>query len=272
MKEYVVVVFVLLIVFFVVLLAFHFYIVNNENNQQKYINEKVEEMKKLDYNPDINLKKYLLIISCHCNSNYKYESIKQQLGYYDRNSIDIIVINSKDLTGYNVAELCELNKVKYYEIDNDVKLDFGKWVYILENEDIQKYDYIIFSNDSYLIEGSVNHFLNAATIKNVEIYGYNNSSQNEYHYQSYLFILKRTCANKLIANVKNYRYIIKTQEDVINNFEIKMLQWFETKDCFLDLVPYNGNRNIFFDNDRLYLSLKKNGLLPFTKIKRIIKL
>ena len=50
-----------------------------------------------------------------------------------------------------------------------------------------------------------------------------------------------------------------------------MTDWFSTKKSFLEIGNFElqKNHNIFFTNDKIYISLKKSGLLPFTKIKRI---
>ena len=65
---------------------------------------------------------------------------------------------------------------------------------------------------------------------------------------------------------------MKTQSDVINNYEINMRDWFQTKDCFLKIGNefYNKGHNIFFTNDLFYGRLFSGRLLPFSKIKRVI--
>lgn len=271
MFEVIIGVIIILFVFLIALLLSYTFRYRKKKDPSDFIDSKITEKKLLDYSPDLNKKKYLLIISCHCNSDLKYTAIKEHLQFFNYESVDKVIINSKSLPDYDIPEICEANGIKYYKVDNDKKLDFAKWVYVLENEDISNYDYIIFSNDSYLIEAPVNHFLNAAVLKDVELYGYNSSTQNQYHYQSYLFILKRDSVDKLIEKVKNCQSEIKKQDDVVKNFELKMTQWFETKDCFLEITPYNDGKNIFFDNDRFYLQLKEKKLLPFVKIKRVLK-
>ena len=51
-----------------------------------------------------------------------------------------------------------------------------------------------------------------------------------------------------------------------------MTHWFTTHKSFLKIGKFGLEKghNIFFTNDYLYLPLKKSGLLPFTKIKRIM--
>jgi hypothetical protein len=50
-----------------------------------------------------------------------------------------------------------------------------------------------------------------------------------------------------------------------------MLQYFDSKDCFLKLteIDSQNGKNIFFNNDNLYLKIRDQGYLPFTKLKRI---
>jgi hypothetical protein len=87
-----------------------------------------------------------------------------------------------------------------------------------------------------------------------------------------LFGLRKDVIQTFIDNISNSKLTITCQNDVINNFELKMVNWFKTYNCFLKIGNFklqNGH-NIFFTNDELYLPLKNNGLLPFTKLKRII--
>ena len=59
--------------------------------------------------------------------------------------------------------------------------------------------------------------------------------------------------------------------DVVTNGELMLTKWFPNHKCFLKIgnMPLNHNHNIFFNNDKLYIPLKNNGLLPFTKLKRV---
>lgn len=241
----------------------------------RYNKHKKFQKKNNRYSPDQNGKKYLVIIACHCDTNIKLDTIRNNLLYFAFENCDKVVINSNNLQ-YNesLKEICSRHSnTKYFEVDNDTKYyDYGKWINVLKNlVDYNDYDYIVFTNDSFIIHSSINHFLNLAVKHNVELYGYNDSTQTNYHYQSYLFILRKDAIPTFINKVTDPNLIINNQHDVIINFEVKMTNWFSTHKSFLKIGHFelNKGQNIFFTNDTLYLPLKQSGVLPFTKIKRI---
>jgi len=213
-------------------------------------------------------------MACHCNSKIKINTIKNNLKYFSSNCCHKIVINTENLQYNNIVKkICNKKKnVEYYEVPNSSYCDFGKWKYIIENlTNIYNFDYIVFTNDSFIIHNSINHFLNLAVEKNVNLYGYNDSTQTRFHYQSYLFILRNDMINTFMDHINDPNLNIKNQEDVIHNFEVKMTDWYNSTDCFLKIGYFKTHKclNIFFNNDKLYLLLRELGLLPFTKIKRI---
>jgi hypothetical protein len=237
----------------------------------KYLNFKKVQQNNNKNSPDENGKKYLVVMACHCYSELKLNKIRQNLKFFAFQNVDKIVINSSNLSyGNNLSEICgKHNNTKYCEIPNSSYYDFGKWIHVLKNEvNFNNYDYIILTNDSFIIHSSINHFLNLTFKYNVELYGYNDSTQIRYHYQSYLFSLRKDAVQIFIDKVSNLNLQIKNKQDVIDNFEIAMTDWFSTKKCFLKIA--NSNDNIFFTNDKHYAILKKSGLLPFTKIQRIL--
>ena len=226
----------------------------------KYLNFKKEQMVYNKNSPDENGKKYLVIIACHCDSKLRVDQMKKNLRFFAFKNTHKIVINSSNLSyGNNLSEIC--SRHNYY--------DFGKWIHVLKNEvNFNDYDYIILTNDSFTIHSSINHFLNLTSKYNVELYGYNDSTQVRNHYQSYLFSLRKDAVQTFINKVSNPNLEIQNKTDVINNFEIVMTDWFSTKKCFLKIANWNDGGNIFFTNDTFYIPLKKCGLLPFTKIVR----
>jgi hypothetical protein len=240
----------------------------------KYLNFKLQQKYHNNYNPNNNNVKYLVLMACHCNSELKLSAINRNLKYLDYESIDVVLINSVGLP-YNsqISNLCSQYKnIKYNEIPNESTYDFGKWVYGLNKCDYNNYDYTIFINDSFIIHSHINHFFNLVYKYNTEFYGYNDSTQERYHYQSYLFALRKDAIPIFIKNYKLKKYKVKTFQDVITQYELTMTDWFKTQNCFLKIGTFNINRgkNIFFTNDILYRKLKETALLPFTKIKRII--
>lgn len=241
----------------------------------KYVNELVKIKNNHSYSPMKN-KKYAVIMACHCDSTTKLEVIKNNLQYFDYLNIDVIIVNTSKIGLKNeLIKTCyKYLNVSYYEIPNSSYYDFGKWIYALQSVvKIDKYDYIVLTNDSFIIHSSINHFFNLTALHDVELYGYNDSTQTRYHYQSYLFSLRKDAVKIFIYNVMNTKINITSQHDVIMNFEVKMTDWFTSKKCFLVIGYFKLNqfKNIFFINDLLYIPLKSSNLLPFTKLKRILE-
>ena len=241
---------------------------------KNYITSKIIQKNKNDYNPEINGKKYIIIMACHCDSELKLTTISNNIKYFSFKNVDKIVINSEGLPfNSKIEEICQIdNNTKYCEIPNTSFCDYGKWLYALNNLfDYNQYDYIVFINDSFIINNSINHFFNLIPKYNSDLFGYNDSTQNRYHYQSYLFSLKNSAIPVFIKEVSNPNLIINNQEDVIRNFELKMTDWFQNKISFLNIGNSFLHRglNIFSTNDKLYFPLIKTGLLPFVKVKRI---
>jgi len=240
-----------------------------------YINSKIKEKNTNSDNPGLNNVKYLLIVACHCNSEKKLNAIKNNLSYFNYDNIDKVFINTSRLKyGSRVERICVESGSLYYEVPNSGYCDFGKWCHVLKNlVDYKSYDYIVLTNDSYIIHSSINHYLNLIPKYNVDLYGYNDSSETNYHYQSYLFTIKQTEENvdTFINKVMGPGLKIKKLQDVIDNFELKMVEWFQNTESFLKIGHFkqNENKNILMSNDNLYIPLRNSGLLPFTKIKRL---
>jgi hypothetical protein len=239
-----------------------------------YMKFKLQQINNNSYSPDKNDKKYLLVMACHCDSELKLETIRKNLRFFAFENVHKVIVNSQGLPlNSKLSEICyrHINS-KYCEIPNSPYIDFGKWAHVLKNEvSFGDYDYVILTNDSYTIENSINHFLNLAFKFDVDLFGYNDSTQVRYHYQSYLFCLKKDAVPTFVNKVANPNLQIKNQLDVINNFEINMTDWFPSQNCFLKIGNFGLEKghNIFFTNDQLYEPLKKSHILPFTKLKRI---
>jgi hypothetical protein len=145
-------------------------------------------------------------------------------------------------------------------------------VELLSQKQNSFYDYVFFANDSFIIEDSINHFINLTVKKNVELFAYNDSSEEKYHYQSYLFAIRSDAVYKYINMFNLYKDKIYCFRDLIKNYELNMIENFSSHDCFLKIkdIPCNTGVNIFFANDYLYQILKCIGVLPFVKLKRIL--
>jgi hypothetical protein len=247
---------------------YNFY--NNLGYLKYKYNEKNKNTYELSSNNNI---KYLVLIACHCSTDYKLLTIIQNIKYFINDSIDIVIINSYGLDYNNeLKKVCsQYSKVVYKEIENNKYADFGKWIYGLKTTEYLKYNFVVFTNDSFVITSPIDHYFNLILKNNVELYGYNDSTQRKYHYQSYLFSIKIDAINKFISNYYKFANKINNFEDVIVYYELNMVDWFNTKKSFLNIgmLPYNINNNIFFTNLILYKKLKQLKLLPFIKIKYI---
>jgi len=241
---------------------------------RNYINQKIYQKNINLYNPSLNNKKLLLLIATNTDTEFKMKNIMNTLNFFNFDNITKVVVNSYGLPFNNImSNYYYNNNIKYYEIQNDVTYDFGKWIFLLSKVDYTDYDFIFFINDSIIIQKPINHFINLTIKNNVEIFGYNDSTQSRYHYQSYFFAIKSDVIQKFIYLFESKKNLIKNQNDVICNYELNMTDYFSTKNCFLNIgnIHFNKGLNIFFTNDMLYEILKKTNLLPFIKIKRLIK-
>jgi hypothetical protein len=224
------------------------------------------------YNPVYNNKKLLLLMATHTDNELRLKNILNTLNFFNTNVMDIMIANSKSLQyNYRLSNYYKSKNISYYEIENNGCYDFGKWIYLLSKIDYSSYDYIFFINDSFIIEKPITHFINLAIKSNKELYGYNDSTQQNYHYQSYFFCIRSDAINKFINMYNSKINLIKTQRDVIEHFELRMINYFSSHDCYLKIGNFSLHKglNIFFTSDFLYEILKKYGILPFIKLKRL---
>jgi len=243
------------------------FIVNNIN---EFIGTKLQEKKETLHIDSSSFKKYYAtIIACHIDTEEKLWILKKNLENISFPNNDMIVINTAYLPWNHLVKRDILDKGgKYMEVKNDGWLDFGKWSHVLHNIDYSSYDFITFTNDSFIICESIVHFYYQASIHNVELYAYTSSTEMKYHYQSYLFIVSYDAIKKFIQYLEMHmkRYIPKPVQMELDLYDI-----FSTKQCFLDigLLPINYKQNILFDNTGIYTHLFNSKLLPFIKLKRI---
>ena len=260
----------------------NFYLRGSINDKRKHLFElrklrnmiiyKHKEKLYNSYNPVYNNKKLLLLMATHTDNELRFKTILNMMNYFDTNTIDIMVANSKSLKYSDVLSSYYKSKnISYYEIENNGCYDFGKWIYLLSQVDYSLYDYVFFINDSFIIENTITHFINLAIKSNTELYGYNDSTEENYHYQSYFFSVRSDAINKFINMYNSKRNLIKRQRDVIEHYELKMINYFSSHNCYLKIGNnfFHKGLNIFFTSDFLYEILRKNQLLPFVKLKRI---
>jgi len=212
-------------------------------------------------------------MACHTETIYKLKTIINNIKYFKFINNELIIINSSNtLYSKELETSCRENGLQYIEIPNDTHLDIGKWIHVLKDKDIQSYNFVIFTNDSFFINNSICHFYNNMAVRNVDLFGYNDSTQITHHYQSYLFGIKREAIHKLIIHYESHKKLLTDYMAVVSNIELKLMHIFHSKDCFLKIgkIPNHKGKNIFFNNDALYVPLVQSGLLPFFKLKRVI--
>ena len=252
-------------------------LINSFRSNEKeaaFIESSIKDMKRFNSPPGSTHPnaKMLTIMACHTDTSLKLKTIINNIRYFRFINNDIIIINSSH-TNYSkeLETACNTCGVKYMEIQNNSHLDVGKWIHILKTTNIESYNFVVFTNDSYFINNPICHFYNKMVTRNVELYGYNDSTQETPHYQSYLFGLKKDAIHKFIAHYESHKKLLTDYLSVVSNIELKLMNVFKTKDCFLKLgnIYHHKKKNIFFNNDRLYFQLMKHGLLPFFKLKRV---
>jgi len=246
----------------------------SNEKEAAFIESSIKDMTKFNSPPGFTHPntKMLTIMACHTNSSLKLKTILNNIRYFRFINNDIIIINSID-TPYSRAleKMCKVRGLKYIEIPNNSHLDIGKWMHVLKTTNILPYNFVVFTNDSYFINNPICHFYNKMITRNVELYGYNDSTQITHHYQSYLFGINRDALHKFIAHYESHKNLLTDYLSVVSNIELKLMNIFQTKDCFLKIGKFyhHKDKNIFFNNDRLYIQLMKHGLLPFFKLKRV---
>jgi len=247
----------------------------SDEKEAQFIKSSIKDMKQFSRPPGSTHPnvKTLTIMACHTDTSLKLKTILNNIKYFRFINNDIIIINSIDTKYSKALEMaCNVRGLKYIEIPNSSHLDVGKWMNVLKTTNIESYNFVVFTNDSYFINNSIWHFYNKMVAKNIELYGYNDSTQLSYHYQSYLFGVKREAIHKFIAHYESHKDLLTDYLSVVSNIELKLTHIFQTKDCFLKIGNFyhHKDKNIFFNNDKLYIKLVNHALLPFFKLKRII--
>jgi hypothetical protein len=232
---------------------------------------------ELDYNPSENGRKLLFLFALHVNSEYKLQVVENNLQYFKYDCMDVVVCNTLGLEfGKETAAICNKYGYEYKEIENDKYIDFGKYIYLLGQIDYSKYHTIFFTNDSYILHYPIQAYINYCVKNEAALIAYTDSSERKYHYQSYLFSLKRKGISKFVSFfLDHYEKIenIKEHQDVIQYYEMGLCYNFEHIDCFLKIsdVMNNKGMNVYYHNDKLYSILLLLRIMPMTKIKRITK-
>jgi hypothetical protein len=252
------------------------------NNYNKIISNN-NDITYNDRENKVDNKKIVTIIACHTNSIVKYNTLINNIPHLLYPNNDIIIINTCDARYSNKIKIdiqkdeypYKKNIIKYLEIPNDKYVDFGKFLYgldIINQDDKLKYDFVIFVNDSIIINKPITYFYNLVIKNSKELYAYNDSSEHKYHYQSYLFAIRYDVIHKLIDYFNQNKVHIHNNNSVIQLIELKLNEIYcNDNDCFLKIakLPNNIGKNIHFHNNKLYKLLFTSGILPFIKLKTL---
>jgi hypothetical protein len=230
----------------------------------KSIQEKIQSLP--DKTPST---KILNIMACHVDTGNKYESILNNIRYLHG---DLIIVNSTGLP-YNasfrddVASRCK----QYMEIENNYELDIGKMMYALHEFDYSGYDFIVLMNDSFYLMDTIDPWYNCMIEEDKDLYGYLSNVELAYHYQSFLYGVKKTCIQTLIDFFNGCKEKFKQDDNlhtnVIHNYELLFANEFPNKACYIDIVDFPSQ----FHNNLLYYCPILYGKLLDTKIVTLVK-
>lgn len=223
-----------------------------------------------DYKPT----KFLTIIACHTDTERRVRIIINNLNKLSFPGNNIVIVDSNDSL-YHSSLKTTLETmypdVKVYSTKNSPHLDIGKFMFYIKNHYEPLYDHIVLTNDSYYLTDTIYHYYKSMTTNNAQLYGYNDSTQVRYHYQSYLYSVRREALDLLTKHYFQVAPKLSGYMKVVELIELKLCDIFQTKDCFLRIgnLPFHRGKNIFFNSDKLYNFLLKKGILPIVKIKRM---
>lgn len=223
---------------------------------------------------DYDTNKFLTIIACHTESERRVKIIINNINKLSFPGNNIVIINSIDSPFHGSLKMIIESmypKVKIFAIKNSSQLDIGKCMFYIKNHYEPLYDHIILTNDSYYLTGNIYHYYKNMANNSAHLYGYNDSSQTKYHYQSYLYGVRKEALDVLVRHYTNNINKLTGYMEVVEHIELKLYDIFSKKDCFLKIanIPYHKGNNIFFNSDNLYNILFKKGILPIIKVKRI---
>lgn len=221
--------------------------------------------------------KILALIANHTSNKIKYNISLNNIAIIKEFVSKIIIIDSNnEYYSERLKEDLENNDkiLDYYLVENDNYYDFGKWITILKKTDIDNFDYILFLNDSIILTFDINkyfHYIDNVMDKETNLYAYNDSNQlKTYHYQSYLFLIKKSISNKFINFFESKKYLINDLESLIINIELKICEIDENHDVFIKIAnDYNLEKNLYWENEDLYKHLLDKNIFAIIKLKKI---
>ena len=196
------------------------------------------------------------------DSDIKYHVNRNNYNNLNKNftktiSFDIDSVHSKDF--------------EYIKYKNDISFN-EKILFILENISYELFDNITFISDEYIYCDDLESYFNYIDKHNLDFSSYTDSSEIEYHYQSYLFTIKTSCINTMIKFLKENISNKLFGNSFLSIFDNKIPNKIPNKISYMKIahLESNLNTNIFFDNDEVYEFLLDNNLLPIINITRLI--
>lgn len=217
---------------------------------------------------------FITIIACHTESLDRVKTIVNNIRRIAFPGNKIVVVNSINSRFNRLLSdilTTDFKDVEFLCIPNTNTLDIGKCMFYLKKYYKPIYEHIVLTNDSYYLTGSIYNYYRYMTKSPAKLYGFNDSFQDRYHYQSYLYSIRKDSMNILIRHYEAKKHLLTGYMEVVRNVELKLCDIFSSRDCYLKIanLPGHKGRNIFFNNDKLYNILMKRGILPIIKIKRI---
>jgi hypothetical protein len=176
----------------------------------------------------------------------------------DNEISDKLLENIKEMVNNSKKDLINntINDTIHIKYNSSNKyLDIEKIIFTLKDRDCSSYNNIVFISDSHIYLNSLKDYFDYINNYNIDLCSYNDSSENEYHCQLYLFSIKSKCIN-------NFLNFIELEKDN-PKFIYKFPKIFEKSIPFLKIayIQDNSYKNIFY-NKNLYKYFVKNDILP----------
>lgn len=223
--------------------------------------------------------KLLALIANHTYDNIKYNISINNLNLIKEYLDNVCIIDTLGLD-YAVklkeffSDEKKINNI--FLIENNEFFDFGKWIYGLNNVNYYDYDYIIFINDSIVFDLDIKKYFQYIINKldrNINLFGYNDSTQVKFHYQSFLFTIHSRIVKNFIQFFESKKNSINCMASLIYNTELCLHEITSEHDSFLKLSKtYNCKKNLHWENEVVYKNLLLFGYYGIYKLKRIFEI
>ena len=221
--------------------------------------------------------KILGIVANHTNSLVKYNVSINNLSIIKEYLSGLCIVDTISEKYANLLRrdlTLKSNIVDYYYlIENNDYFDFGKWIYALENVNHEEYDYILFINDSILLNENIDKFfihINYSLSDKINLFAYNDSTEYRYHYQSYLFLLNAKIISKFVIFFNSKKKHVNNLNSLVHNVELCICDIDDNHDCFIKIAnDYNMDKNIFWENEVLYQYLLSKNIFGIMKLKKL---